>query len=472
MKRDFGHNHFRDKELDFLILKYEQMLKQNLTYYFDVEDFERIVEYYMDMEHYRKALKAVQYAFKLHPSAIHLMVKKAQIYLKNKNPLFALNVLHKLENLESTNTDIYLTKGHAHLLLGNLVESCVYYDKALSITSDDDELIDILQNVAQTLLFNDYHQPAIHYLLQAYELDHKNLMILYDLAHCYDRAGDLKRSIVYYKHYLDVEPYSEHIWFSLGNLYSKTGDYNKSIASYEMAVAINPEYLDALYELAVLLEDHNQYNKALRYYQEYIYYDPNAAEVYLFIGNCYQQTGELDLALEHYRKSLNIESENPETFFAISNVLFKKEHYWDALFYAKRSTSMDESEPRYYVLYGKINSSLKMHKDAAKAFLAAVELKPEMLYYWILLSDELISEKKYERAIKFLQDSTKIHGNNGMILFRLAALYFKSDNMRFALRYFKKAMLIDSKKHKAFFKICPEAKRSSEIQKVIKNIMI
>ncbi|MFP4620127.1 MAG: tetratricopeptide repeat protein [Bacteroidales bacterium] len=445
------------------------MLKSNLNYYFDVEEFEQLVEYYMDMEHNGKALKAIRYAFQLHPDSIHLMIKKAQIHLRNKNPERALNALEKVENIESTNSDVYLTKGHSLLLLGNLAECQDYFDKALNLVDDTEEMLDVLQNISQTLQFSDLYKEAIKYLLKAFELDKENLMVLYDLAYCYDRAGNPEKSIVYYNHYINVEPYSEHVWFSLGNLYNKVGEIDQAIEAYEMAVAINPEYIDSIYELAVILEDNDQYSKAIRYYKQYLSFDPESAEIYLFIGNCYFYLNEYEEALEYYRKSMNVEDNNPEVYYSIANLLCKKQKYWDALFYAKGATYLDESDSRYHVLYGKINARLKMHKEAARAFYQTVVLKPEVFFHWILLTDELIIERKYDKAIRYLLDSMEFHGNNAMILFRLAALYYKINQMRNALKYFKKGMLMDKERYNEFFKICPEAKRSNEIKKVMQD---
>lgn len=469
MKGDFGNNYFNNREFEILVSKYEKMLKSRVNYYFDVEDFEQIVEYYMDMDQNLKALKAVKYAFHLHPDALHLMIKKAQIHLKNKNPEQALNSLETVENIESSNSEIYLTKGHSLLLLGNLADSLEYYDKALTLVEDREEMLETLQNISQTLQFSDLYKEAIKYLLKAFELDKENLMVLYDLAYCYDRSGDPEKSIVYYNHYINLEPYSEHVWFSLGNSYNKVGETDNAIEAYEMAVAINPEYIDSIYELAVLLEDNYQYAKAIKYYNQYLSYVPDSAETFLFIGNCYYYLNEYDEALIHYKKSLKIEDNNPEVLYSIANLLYKKQKYWDALFYAKRATYLDENEAGYYVLYGKINARLKMHKESALAFHQAVELKPEVFYHWILLTDELIIERKYDRAVQYLLNSMEFHGNNALILFRLAALYYKTHSIRNSLKYFRKAMLMDKKRYNEFFKICPEARRSNEIKKVLKD---
>lgn len=472
MEGSHPHNYFDDNQFDDLLSRYERMIGQGAHYYFDVEDFEQIIDHYLDVNKTGKALNAVRYAFNLHPHAFTLMIKKAQIHLRNKNPQRALATLRDIQAIEASNNEFYLTSGHAFLLLGDQEKAERYYQKALTRVSDQEETLDLLQNVAQTLQFSDLHSYAIKYLKKAHQLEPKNLLIIYDLAYCYEKSGKLHKSIEYYLEYIDVEPYSEHIWFSLGKLYHEAGDTERAIESYEMSVAINPEYADALFELAILLEDEGRYKKAVEAYEDYLKQEPDSVEVHFFLANCYFELKQDDPALEHYQKALKLESHNPRVYYGIARVLFRQKQLWDALFYAKRATMLDDSDFELFLLYGKINSRLRMYKESSKAFLKAVELKPEILNHWLLLTEELINNQKFEQALKYTLQSLELHNNNAKIQYRLAALYYKTDRIRNAIRSFKKALIMNSDQYQEFFKICPEAKRSREIKRLLKNQII
>ena len=469
MEGSHQHNYFGDSQFDDLLARYEKMIGQGDRYYFDVEDFEQIIEHYLDLNKTGKALNAVRYAFKLHPNAFILMIKKAQIHLRNKNPQRALSTLAEIQGIEASNNEYYLTSGHAYLLMGDQAQAEDFYQQALSQVSDGEESLELLQNIAQTLQFSDLHSYAIKYLKKAHQLEPQNLLIIYDLAYCYEKTGKPQKSITYYLEYIDIEPYSEHIWFSLGKLYHEAGEIENAIESYEMAVAINTEYADALFELAILLEDEASYYKAIQAYEDYLKQEPDTAEVHFFLANCYFETNQDASALEHYQKALKLESYNPRVYYGIARILFRRKQLWDALFYAKRATMMDDSDHELFVLYGKINSRLRMYKESSKAFLKAVELKPEILDHWLMFTNELIKNQKFEQALKYTQQSLELHHNDALSQFRLAALYHKTDRIRNAIRAFKKAMLMDSNHYQEFFKICPEAKRSKEIKKLVKN---
>ena len=472
MKGSHQHNFFGDNQFDDLLARYERMIGQGEQYYFDVEDFEQIIEHYLDVNKTGKALNAVRYAFRLHPNAFPLMIKKAQIHLRNKNPQRALTTLREVRDIESSNNEYYLTMGHAYLLMNNLEDAEQCYYKALYLIDDKDERLDMLQNISQTLQFSEMHDYAIKYLRKAHQMEPKNLLILYDLAYCYEKTGKFQKGIDYYHKYLDIEPYTEHIWYSVGKLHSDAGQVKKAVEAYEMAVAINPEYADALFELAILQEDEGKYEQAIEAYTDYLRQEPESADVHYFLGNCYLQVHKDEQALEHFQKALKLESHNPGVYYGIARILFKQNNLWDALFYAKRATMLDDEDHELFILYGRINSRLRMYKESAKAFLKAVELKPEVLKYWIMFTDELIRNQKFEQALKYTLQSLELHDDSPLIHFRIAALYYKTDRLRYSIRYFRKGMLMNSDQYQEFFKICPEAKRSREIKKLLKNQII
>lgn len=469
MKGSHRPNYFDDNQFDDLLAKYEQMIGQGEFYYFDVEDFEQIIEHYLDINKTGRALNAVRYAFRLHPNAFVLMIKKAQIHLRNKNPQRALSTLREIQGLEASNNEFYLTSGHAHLLLGDQKNAEWYYQQALQQVSDQDETLDLLHNIAQTLQFSDLHEEAIKYLKEAHRIEPQNLLVIYDLAYCYEKTGRIQKSISFYLNYINIEPYSEHIWYSLGKLYHEKGETEHALEAYDMAVAINPEYADALLDLALLLEDNGRYEKAVDAYQEYLRQEPGSAEVHFFLGNCYFELEKYQPALEHYQKALKLESYNPRVYYGIARILFEQGQLWDALFYAKRATLLDDSDFELFILYGRINSRLRMYKESAKAFLKTVEIKPEILQHWLMFTDELINNQKYEQALKYTIQSLELHDQHPVIHYRLAALYYKTDRLRNAVRTFKKALDLDAGQYKEFFNIAPEAKRYKEIKKLLRN---
>ena len=70
----------RDKHYaDGLVNRYEQMLANNESYYFDVDQFEEIIDYYCEDSKFYKALAVIEYAYTLFPENTTIMLREAQI---------------------------------------------------------------------------------------------------------------------------------------------------------------------------------------------------------------------------------------------------------------------------------------------------------------------------------------------------------------------------------------------------------
>ena len=80
-----------------LLNKFEEMLKKNTQYFFDVEEFEEIIDSLIEERNISKALKACKLAISQHPFTISLLIKQAQLFVASNNIKKALEILNKAE---------------------------------------------------------------------------------------------------------------------------------------------------------------------------------------------------------------------------------------------------------------------------------------------------------------------------------------------------------------------------------------
>ena len=69
---------FKKKKGSELARKFEEGLKRNKYHFFDLEDYEEIVSFYLNQEQPKKALQATKQAESQYPYSIELMLLKAQ----------------------------------------------------------------------------------------------------------------------------------------------------------------------------------------------------------------------------------------------------------------------------------------------------------------------------------------------------------------------------------------------------------
>ena len=61
------------------VKRFEDMIAQDAQYFFDVDEFEIIVDHYVNECNYRRALRALRFATSQHPCSSELLIRKAQI---------------------------------------------------------------------------------------------------------------------------------------------------------------------------------------------------------------------------------------------------------------------------------------------------------------------------------------------------------------------------------------------------------
>ena len=201
-------------EFPEVLRKYQEMIERKVSYFFDVEEYEEIIDYYLDIRDFRLAQEAVGIALIQHPGSYDLMIKLVHIYLESGKAAHALEVLNSLPEYERDGTEFFLLKGTALAQLGKLRDAERMFDTALGKSVDEEA--ETLINISIAFENARHYRLAVKYLRMAYELDPFNITVLYDLGYYYERLHNYHLSIKFYNRYLDIDPFSENVWYNLG----------------------------------------------------------------------------------------------------------------------------------------------------------------------------------------------------------------------------------------------------------------
>jgi len=466
MKEEFEEI-FHDEESNELVNRYEEMLKSNTQYFFDVFEFESIIDYYIDTNKSNNALNAVKFAAKQHPNSVNLQLKKAQVLIDKGLASQALKVIEQVEYIESSNSDVYLIKGSALNVLGKYSDAEKAFDIAINFTFEDK--VDVIHTVAQSFDQIGRYKTALKYLLAAYKLDDTNIMLLYDIGYCYEKMGQINRSIEYYHQYLDREPFSENAWYNLGILFNKSEQYEKAIEAYEFALAINPEFSVAYFNLANAFSNNDDFHKAILNYKEYLKFDNSSVEVITFIGDCYDNLAEFDLALKYYDKAIGMDQYYADALFGKANVMINIDKPQEALQLMEEAVVIDEINSDYYFLLGNILNQLNRREDALDAFKKAHGIDPDEIDYIIAIIEIYVNQSKIKDAIDLLTKSIKESESSekAVLYYHLAACYFvKGDNKK-ALVNFEKGLKISPRKYMEIALFYHDALTNDDVNKLL-----
>ena len=113
MKEDFDPSYDDNNNQDRLV-KLEDMFSDTAYYYFDVNEWEGIIDHYLNTLRVEKAIKALDFAQYQHPNSAELYLKQAEVLMEQNEHNKAIAVLKKLQETYPFNPDIYIGMGDAY----------------------------------------------------------------------------------------------------------------------------------------------------------------------------------------------------------------------------------------------------------------------------------------------------------------------------------------------------------------------
>jgi tetratricopeptide (TPR) repeat protein len=286
-----------EEEIRQVVQRYERMKKDNGSCFFDVIEFETIIDFYLESNNPGKAFEAANIATKQHPNSVSIQIRKAKVLLDKGRAVEALRILKKLENIEPGNHEIYIVKGTALGMLGDVQGAKKMFDTAL--TKDSDDVENILFTIVSVLQNLNYYEQLIPYLLRLIEIEPDYHAHLYDLAYAYEKTGSFENSIDYYLKFLDEEPFSDSAWYNLGIIYNKLEMPEKAIEAYDYALAINDQNTFALFNKGNILCNTEHFEEAIPVYHEYLGYEPDSFEAMTYLADCYEKINDRESAIRY-----------------------------------------------------------------------------------------------------------------------------------------------------------------------------
>jgi len=458
-----------DEELQEIIGRFENMLNQAGAYFFDVYEFERIIDHYLDTNHFSRAIDAVRYGKNQHPGSTSLQIKEAQVYAEKGESQKALSMVERLEKVSESDNEVFMLKGMILNQLGKVTEAEKVFEKALELSYEN--IGEILYDIALSFQYVNQYKTALKYLEKANKRKPRKLSILYDLAYCYDRIHDFDRGIAYYESYLDLEPFSENVWYNLGLLYFKKENFRKAVECYDFALAINDQYSSAVFNRANALANLSEYKEAIVAYEECILLEPENVLAHCYLGESLEKLEQYDEAISWYEKATKVDPTFSESWYGIAVCYLFRKLYQDALYYANKAISLDEENPDFWFTLGNIHVHLGSNTDAVKAYSRTCELDPYDDEAWLNLAHLEFKQGNIEKAINILKDSYSHTFDVAVINFHLAAYFHLEGNMEQCTKFFEKALKIDYSEHRTVRKVSPTLPDEAEILALLEKYL-
>ncbi len=454
-----------EEDIKQVVRKFESMKRNNENYFFDVIEFETIIDYYIECNNSLKAYEAALLASEQHPNSVSIQLRKARVLIDKGRAMEALKILRMLENIEPGNHEIYIAKGTALGMLGDIQGAKKMFDFSLTLDSDDIE--NILFSITSVLQNLNYYDHLIPYLIRLTEMEPEFFAHLYDLAYAYEKTGDLTNSVKYYLRYLEEEPFSDSAWYNLGIIYNNLGEFDKAIEAYDYALAINSHNQFALFNKGNILCYMERYQEAIPVYHEYLEHEPENAEALTFLAESYEKTNEVELARKYFQEAIEIDPEYAFPWIGLGVLAMNTGNPDDGLIYLRKAIRLDDENPENWYLLGKVHYSKGEKKAALRCYREALKLDAYYNEVWSDLGRIVINEGYELRAILYLEKASKVIGEVPGIHYILAAAWLKSGNAEKTFVHLSLALEADKDLFRMFSELFPSGKLPRKVKKLL-----
>jgi len=464
MKKD--RKNYKDAEITQTVDRFKRSLISGSTMYFDVSEFEFIVEHLLEEGDLKASEIAARQGILIHPGAIPLHLKYAQVLINNGNYEKSLKHLHFAEKVESSNPDVHILKGSALMVRGNEPDALVSFNEAMKHA--DSEIDEIFYQIATSYVQIGQIPKAIYYFEKTVRANPSNKTALQDLGFFCNQIGHYEKSIKYYNKYLDIDPFDHSAWFSLGTVYNKSENHKKAIEAYEYALAIDDSFHMALFNIGNAMANEEQYEEAIKKYLEFLIIEPLNDDALCYIGECYLNLEQHDNAIFFFQKALEINGENDSALFGIGLILWGEKEYDDSVDFISKAISIDDRNSEYWLTLGKVFNDYDIHDCAIDSFKEAARIDCDNIEIWLNWAELYNNIDEQHNAIRILKLAIK-NNSNSILKYHLVAYLLESKQQEVALNWLYIAMEQESDQINYLFDVYPEANNCDRIKKLVNS---
>ncbi|RDK85508.1 tetratricopeptide repeat protein [Marinirhabdus gelatinilytica] len=406
---------------NFPLSRFESMLKTNDVYFFDSEEFEEIIQYYLENGKVALAKKATKLGLEQHPTSTNLKLFQIEMFIFENDLETAEALLDNLYALEQNNEEVYIQKANILSRRDDHKKAIQLLEMALKITNDE---CDVLSLIGMEYLFLEDFESAKHYFMRCLEQDEHDYSALYNIIYCFEFLDQYEAAIDYLNDFLNKNPYCEVAWHQVGKMYYILKEYNKALAAFDFAIISDDSFIGAYLEKGKTLERLKRYEEAIESYSITLGLDDPTSFALLRIGKCYEKLGDGELALQFFTKCVEEDGLLDKGWIAITDNYIKSKDYEKALYFIEKAINIDGENVLYWKRYARINLRLQHLEEAEHGFRRTLELGNYELETWLSRSDLLIKLGEFQASVNNLFQASEFYPENAEIEFRLAGLFY------------------------------------------------
>lgn len=415
--------------------------ERNRSGFFEVEEFEDIIDHYFDMGDANMVEVALDIALNIYPASTELLLKKSEYLIETDKCDEAIELLNRLQRLDPLSPDVYFLRGQALYIQGNEQDAIDHFERSINLCYND--IADMSYAIAKFLLDEEDVENALRYLLKAHLLDSDNVLIMMDLALCYESTDKPQKSIELLNRIIDIDSYNQLAWLCLGGVYYRLTKYDEAISALDYALAIDPQYAEAVDLKVDALIEQGKVDEAIGLYMELLAEDADNPMRHIRLGDIYAKTSGNDLDYNAYMQALLLDPKCAEAHNSLGLYHMKRNEYAKAIEYLKKATELNPDVYIFWMDLGYAYSNSDDYSSAIEAYGRALEINSDEMEIYLLVAEALFNMQRFSEVLLLLTFADKMLGNNVQVKLILAVVLYLLEQKDDALAILKQANEID-----------------------------
>lgn len=409
-------------EIRELVKQFQNMRSGKGHTFLEEDAFEKIIDYFDDIEDIPQAVEAVEMGLEQFPYSAMLHIKKADLLIATRRYLDALEVLGHAELLDRNNINLYILKTDAYLALDQQEKAVALLENALSLF-DGSERIEMLFELAD--VYDDYEEfdKIFDCLKLILEQEPTNEEALYKVCFWTDFTGRNEESIRLHQQIIDDHPYSELAWFNLGAGYQGLKLYEKAIDAYKYAVAIDEKFDYAYRNMGDAYIRLRKFKDAIESLERVLELSRPEDVIYEAIGHCYDKLKNYAQARFYYKKASHLNQEDSKLHYKIACTYINEGQWNTGMKQLQVALQIHRLQPEYNLAMGECKMHLGEYREAIQYFSNVVAQRPKNISSWEALIRCLYVGGYYDEALDQTAAAIKHTDNKPIFSFYLSAIY-------------------------------------------------
>lgn len=424
-----------DNEVRELVLAYEAMLRSGEGRYFDVDQLEVVIDYYLEKADIEMLEGAVAYGQRLFPNDDDMLLRKAHLLSAKGQHEQALSLLQELESRNPDNTDVQYAMGAVYSALEQPRRAIQYYQKA---SRDGYELGMVYGNIADEYYRLGRDEDSLRYYRKALSVNPDEERSLYNLASTLSELGRNDEATTFYTRFVHDHPYNKVAWYCLGNVLLSDQKYAQAVDAFEYVRTIDNTFFNA----------------------------------YAGIAECYRQLGRLSDAVSVLRESVEYAKDRSYVYFAIGCIYRDQHNYPTALIYLKNATDEDVYFRDAWLVSAECCEGMGDPAEAERRYQRVLGLDRDSDEGWLAYADFLMRQERFSECAELLQEHIIDALDQFAFNIRLAVCYFKTGRRNYLYNSLRACSTDEDADTRLFqlFQLCPEMQTDPDVINIVSDL--